>query len=946
MKNILLMAKLQHPRPVRGYVERKALEERLGQSGKRLMVFHANMGFGKTMFMSGYAQKCGVPFLWYHLDRQDNDRQVFLNYLREGIRESLGENGGDWAGEIADGQTAAAALNRLDGPFLLMLDDFQEIEQEEIFELLDIILKNTRADLRVFLTTKGPLPRFVNRHVLEGTAAVIGSEELAFSREEAFQLLAAGRPGGMDEDVAEAVYRYTEGWPAGVMFLHLYERQERVTVSREQMLKICQEYMVHDYIMYELFRKLPFDLQEFLKKTSVLEYLDSQSCNAVAGIQNASGQLRYLVQENLFVQRTEGSFAVYRYHSMFRDFLQSQLTREEKAELCGRAAVGYLGNGQPQQALEYALMSRSLSMVKLVLEKVGFGLLEDGRYVLLAEALDWYREQGKAVPACNRVLEAFVKLRTETGPGGEEAVLELVQDAGIQKEDRRLYERLVRVSAETCLGRGSDRMAGRILEAAMEQEGLSAERWHEYMTARIFCELRLGRLHQAQALYGRMTGNAAVGMPPGERGRRRVRQMRRVALELSGGWRKAAKDGGAEPGDMEGGSSEAWESWWLSEEERRLADGLRRMAWEAAGSGESAGEAGASLCSGEGAGETGVSACSGEPAGPGVPLEDAGLAGMPEWMEAVSQTARGLALFKAGSWEEGCRLGAAGAAVLKRYPWLSLPVDDDDKRLLLWMGMLAGNSGAEAFPHHLFINCFGSFRMTVMETGEEVRFRTNKAKACMAYLYHMGQPVDREQIIKALWNDVEELPANEVAALHNIFSTLRKSLSPFGLEDIICYEDKKYFLKPGALFSSAEGLRAFLHAADTGDTEGLLWESGMCGLYEGSYFQDIGGVWCVEERAWFDRKLGEAFFALARIYQQEGDYEACLGLLGQAEELTMLREPVNLCVIDCCVALKDGNRLKSYYKRLKRYCLEFTGEEPGERVRRRYLDGLKLCGKV
>lgn len=225
------------------------------------------------MLMSEYALHSGNRFLWYHLDRQDNDSSVFLGYLREGIRQNSEKDGQSVSEEVRDGRTMSAALNRLssaksgeDRSLLIMLDDFQEIENEEIFELLDIILKNTENRIRLFLTTKGTLPRFVNRYVLEGTAVVFATDDLAFSREETFKLLESGREKSISPDVAEAIYRYTEGWPAGVMFLHLYQKQGRIPVGRDQMLKICQEYMIHDFIMYELFRKLPFDLQEFLKK--------------------------------------------------------------------------------------------------------------------------------------------------------------------------------------------------------------------------------------------------------------------------------------------------------------------------------------------------------------------------------------------------------------------------------------------------------------------------------------------------------------------------------------------------------------------------------------------------------------------------------------------------------------------------------------------------------
>lgn len=198
--DILLEAKLQHPRPVRDYVERTALTRKIEQCRERLIVFHANMGFGKTMFMSEYALQSGCRFLWYHLDRQDNDSSVFLGYLREGIRQNFGKDGQNVAEGIRDGQTVSAILNHLsstedgeDRSLLIMLDDFQEIENEEIFELLDTILKNTGNRIRMFLTTKGTLPRFVNRYVLEGTALVLKTEDLAFSREETFKLLESGR---------------------------------------------------------------------------------------------------------------------------------------------------------------------------------------------------------------------------------------------------------------------------------------------------------------------------------------------------------------------------------------------------------------------------------------------------------------------------------------------------------------------------------------------------------------------------------------------------------------------------------------------------------------------------------------------------------------------------------------------------------------------------------
>lgn len=997
--DILLEAKLQHPRPVRDYVERAALIKKIKQCRERLIVFHANMGFGKTMFMSEYALQSGCRFLWYHLDRQDNDSSVFLGYLREGICQSFGKDGCNAAEEIRDGQAVPAVLKRLSSveggeerDFFIMLDDFQEIENEEIFELLDTILKNTGSGIRMFLTTKGTLPRFVNRYILEGTAAVLKTDDLAFSREETFRLLESGRAKSISPDVAEAIYRYTEGWPAGVMFLHLYQKQGRIPVGRDQMLKICQEYMVHDYIMYELFRKLPFDLQEFLKKTSVLEYLDSRICNAVVQIKNASGQLRYLVQENMFVQKTEGNFEVYRYHSMFRDFLRSQLTEEEQEKLCGRAAACYLGNGQLQQALEYALMANSRAMVEAALERSGFELLAERRYFLLAEALDWCRRHGGIVSEYGRVLESILKLYTDGDfAAAEQGILEEIRNLS-GGQDQRLCERLVTMSVEFYCDRGMDQTADRILKTAMEQEGISAMSWFEYLAARIFLKTRQGFVHQAKLLYQDMSDRSSEGLSLTDRDRQRLRQLRRVSLELTELWtvaggeeeekageakgtgktekageakeaRKTEKAGEAKEtgktkgagkseetgktgeaketgktgeaeeiertGEVEetgerketGGTKETEEAgktreekeqWWMSDKEQRLLKQIRGR-WY--GGSETKGET--------------VTVSGGEK--------------QPEWLAAFYDVQAGLERFERGDKAGGCKLAAAGVRILKKYPWLGQLPGQLDRRKCSWLCMLEEAKETESASCHIFVSCFGKFRMTVMETGEDIRFRTHKAKECMAYLYFMKQPVSREQIIEALWNDVEELPANEVAALHNIFSTLRKSLSQYGLEDLICYEDRKYFLKNGCLFSDVDRAAAFIHAADAKDQEAMLQESGIIWLYEGAFLKDIDGVWCVSERAYFDRKLGAAFFELAQIYKKEQDYEACLHALTLSEEIDIIREPVNLCKMDCFIEQKDGNMLRRYYHQLEKYYLDLTGEPPGETLRERYQNGMKIC---
>ena len=147
------------------------------------------------------------------------------------------------------------------------------------------------------------------------------------------------------------------------------------------------------------------------------------------------------------------------------------MTEEEQEKLCGRAAACYLGNGQLQQALEYALMANSRAMVEAALERSGFELLAERRYFLLAEALDWCRRHGGIVSEYGRVLESILKLYTDGDfAAAEQGILEEIRNLS-GGQDQRLCERLVTMSVEFYCDRGMDQTADRILKTAMEQIG-------------------------------------------------------------------------------------------------------------------------------------------------------------------------------------------------------------------------------------------------------------------------------------------------------------------------------------------------------------------------------------------------------------------------------------------------------------------------------------------
>lgn len=459
---VLLEAKIHRPGQIRNMVERRELERRLEEAGERLILLQATMGYGKTVFVNAYGQRGTRAQAWYHLSSLDNDLVTFAEYLAASVRVCCPafrfelRAGKFWkeprafAQQLA--QDFAAALLELSGQrkdaFLLdlVLDDFQEIHSEEIFLFLDGLLHHLPDGMRIILTQKSAVPQFAVKYMLSGDARIFDAQDLAFSRAELGELLEKLSKSPVSREAADAVYSCSEGWPAGVMFLGLFIRRRRLRLEPSEIGSVMQESRMYDFIMYELFRKLSFDIQRFLMRTSPLEYLSAGLCRAVTGEKDAAGILDYLFQEGLFIQKVEGKVLVYRYHALFRNFLLSQLKDEERREILNAAALYLLNTDQKEQAVAYAMESGSRAIVLKAVESSGTELIREGRMHLLESWLRFI--QAEKTEYSPRALTVFGYYRLWQGKA-EEGLSFLrkgIERAGLQRE-----ERLFLATAETAV---------------------------------------------------------------------------------------------------------------------------------------------------------------------------------------------------------------------------------------------------------------------------------------------------------------------------------------------------------------------------------------------------------------------------------------------------------------------------------------------------------------
>lgn len=377
-----LEAKIQIPDEQKDYQRREALLAELEEEQAKLVVLHATIGYGKTVLLSQYVRKPGNICAWYHLDSMDNEINTFVQYLVLALKRALGDFVFEVETYYEPEEVPVSVMFRdlvmelndyLAGmgeqKLFLVLDDFQTMDNPEIFGLLEELLDHTGDQFGLLVATKSTVPDFLTKYVVRGRGKVLDSQMLSFREQEVYAVLERVLSQKEADTYTEIIWKNMEGWPAGVMFAALYIRQLGNQVTQIDWEHICQESMAQNYIAYELFKRLPYDIQNFLLKTSFSEELRPELCNYICGITNAGGILKYLQQENMFILHMGDQRGSYRYHSIFRSFLMTQAGEELGKEIYGKLAEYYMKHQNLAVARRYAVSAENEELLAILGEE-------------------------------------------------------------------------------------------------------------------------------------------------------------------------------------------------------------------------------------------------------------------------------------------------------------------------------------------------------------------------------------------------------------------------------------------------------------------------------------------------------------------------------------------------------------------------------------------------
>ena len=394
-------------------MDRPRLIEKVRKSDTlRLVAVRADAGYGKTTLMAQLQKEFNGYPVWYQLDRGDNDLSVFISHLTEGVRWHCPDFG-DWVIERLKistdirreiNQVLTVFVNELsekvDVPVAFYLDDFHLVnDSKAILDAVHFLIQHLPDESCLFIASREKPSLSLGRLRTQRTVLEIDSSDLRFSIEETTGFLNSRCVIPLKQDEILAWHTHTEGWPVAlVISQNIINAEGGLPTAFNGTHSITEA--IGDYLTEEVWDSLNSRMRDFLPKSSLAETVESSICDAVFckdGLVNASSILTDAENRNIMITSLDQASPSYRYHPLFREFLQEKLnqtfTKTEIAELHRGFGEAYERRGEPDQAIEHYLKAGFENGAADLIEAYAEDTLVAGRLQTLERWLNQIPEQ-------------------------------------------------------------------------------------------------------------------------------------------------------------------------------------------------------------------------------------------------------------------------------------------------------------------------------------------------------------------------------------------------------------------------------------------------------------------------------------------------------------------------------------------------------------------------
>lgn len=524
----LLKTKLHIPFLRKDLVVRQRLLSRLvdGFRGPLTLVT-APAGYGKTTLVASGLAAGSFQAAWLSLDKNDNRADVFLAYLLLAFQQ-VNRKVGDGALEIlSSGQPVSFQailpvlindLDLLETPMILVLDDYQQINNPVIHEGITFLLDHRPEPLHLVIITRSDPPVPLARLRARGQVVELRASDLQFSTDEAACFINDGMGLDLSLQAVMILEQRTEGWAAGLQMAALSLRNRPDIDGFIAGFSGTNRYIL-DYLMEEVLANLPPETQRFLLFTSILQRMSAplsdallNDCASEMPATSSADLLKSIERENLFLVALDDDRLWYRYHHLFAELLQSRLSHlypNEKVKLHRRAADWLEKHGMTVEAVNHALAGGAHDQAARLVEENTTALLASGELQALMRWVEVLPEDLRQNRPWLCIHQAYALAFAGKLSGVEQFLGQAETVLNSQKidpsETQAMQASITAVRAMTAVMSGSEAEAIRLANQSRELL-LPGQTWDQATSAWAlgYAERSLGHLDEAGAAFEEM----------------------------------------------------------------------------------------------------------------------------------------------------------------------------------------------------------------------------------------------------------------------------------------------------------------------------------------------------------------------------------------------------------------------------------------------------------
>ncbi|MGH8822903.1 MAG: LuxR C-terminal-related transcriptional regulator [Jiangellaceae bacterium] len=383
-----------------GWISRRRLLRALKDaSDKRLVLVDAPVGYGKSTLLAQWreAERGRRSFAWLSLTERDADPSRLLAHIVASVRQVAPGFGAtiepalEVPGVGASNDVLPRMLDELAAlpPVMLVLDDYHHLRGRHVHGLMARLVAGLPPTVQVAVASRADPPLPLGRLRAAGAMFEVRADALRFTEDEARRLLASAHITLDPGDLSMLVER-TEGWPAGIYLATLSLRSDEDPSGFVRRFAGTHRHIA-DYLAEEVLRRQPGATRKFLVRTSVLERMCAELCDAVIDGAGSQAMLERLEHSNLFVVPLDDERRWYRYHQLFGQMLRAELSRREPGlalALNRRASDWFGAGGRHEEAVAHALAGRDVARAAELVARYWLELFNDGRLRVVRGWLD------------------------------------------------------------------------------------------------------------------------------------------------------------------------------------------------------------------------------------------------------------------------------------------------------------------------------------------------------------------------------------------------------------------------------------------------------------------------------------------------------------------------------------------------------------------------------